>query len=82
MLVLSRRPDEAIIIGDDVEVRVLAVEGDHVKLGVSAPRHIPVHRAEVYAAIQEANRLAAGATVPDADALRVLLQRRETPPPR
>ena len=81
MLVLTRRPDEAIIVGDDVEIRVLAIEGDHVKLGVTAPRRIPVHRAEVYAAIQEANRGAAAAGVPDANALQALLKRRPPPQP-
>lgn len=69
MLVLSRRPDEAIVIGQDVEVRILAVDGDQVKLGISAPRSVAVHRAEVYAAIQEANRAAAAARVPDPAAL-------------
>lgn len=78
MLVLSRRPDEAIIIGADVEVKVLSIEGDHVKLGVTAPRAVPVHRAEVFRAIQEANRAAAAAAVPDAAALRTLLDRRSS----
>ncbi len=73
MLVLSRRPDEAIIIGADVEVKVLGIEGDHVKLGITAPRAVPVHRAEVFLAIQEANRTAAEGAVPDAAALRSLL---------
>lgn len=80
MLVLSRRPNESIVIGEDVEVRVLAIEGDHVKLGVTAPRHVPVHRGEVYAAIQEANRAAAAVPVPDAAALRSLLEQHPRPP--
>lgn len=75
MLVLTRRLEEAIIIGADVEVKVLAIEGDHVKLGITAPRSVPVHRAEVFGAIQDANRAAAAAAVPDAAALRTLLDR-------
>ncbi len=76
MLVLTRRLDEVIVIGGDVEVKVLGVAGDHVKLGVTAPRHVPVHRGEVFEALQAANRTAAEAAAPDADALRALLSRR------
>ena len=52
MLVLSRQKDESIIIGDDVEVTIVDVRGDKVRLGISAPREIPVHRKEIYEAIQ------------------------------
>ena len=52
MLVLSRQRDESIMIGDDVEITVTDVRGDKVKLGITAPRHIPVHRREVYDEIQ------------------------------
>lgn len=52
MLVLSRQKDESIIIGDDVEVTIVDVRGDKVRLGISAPRSISVHRKEVYDAIQ------------------------------
>ena len=52
MLVLSRQKDESIIIGDDVEVTIVDVRGDKVRLGITAPRNIPVHRREVYEAIQ------------------------------
>ncbi|HEY1654454.1 MAG TPA: carbon storage regulator CsrA [Candidatus Tumulicola sp.] len=48
MLVLSRRVGQSIAIGDDVRVVVVAVEGDHVTVGIQAPRELPVHRAEVY----------------------------------
>lgn len=56
MLVLSRKKGESIVIQDHIEVTVLAVEGDIVKLGISAPKHIDIFRQEVYASIQEANR--------------------------
>ena len=52
MLVLSRQKDESIIIGDDVEVTIVDVRGDKVSLGITAPKHISVHRKEVYEAIQ------------------------------
>ena len=52
MLVLSRQKDESIIIGDDVEVTIVDVRGDKVRLGITAPKTISVHRKEVYEAIQ------------------------------
>jgi len=52
MLVLSRQKDESIVIGDDVEITIVDVRGDKVRLGISAPKNIPVHRREVYDAIQ------------------------------
>lgn len=52
MLVLSRRKDESITIGENVEVRIVDVRGNKVRLGITAPKCIPVHRREVYEAIQ------------------------------
>ena len=52
MLVLSRQRDESIMIGDDVEVTIVDVRGDKVRLGITAPKSIPVHRREIYDAIQ------------------------------
>ena len=52
MLVLSRQKDESIVIGDDVYVTIVDVRGDKVRLGISAPKSISVHRKEVYEAIQ------------------------------
>lgn len=59
MLVLSRKINEAIQIGADIEVKVIAVEGDQVKLGIDAPKHIDIHRKEIYLTIQEENNRAA-----------------------
>ena len=76
MLVLSRTCEETIMIGDDVEITVLDVRGDKVRLGIRAPARIPVHRKEVYVALQEENTRAAAA---DADSLKealTLYQRR------
>jgi carbon storage regulator len=52
MLVLSRQKDESIMVGDDIEVRVLDIRGKQVRLGITAPRGISVHRKEIYEAIQ------------------------------
>ncbi|HHT49387.1 MAG TPA: carbon storage regulator CsrA [Firmicutes bacterium] len=63
MLVLTRKTNESIIIGDDVKVTVVEVKGEQVKLGISAPKRVPVHREEVYLEIQKENRKAAKAGV-------------------
>ena len=55
MLVLSRQRDETIMIGDDIEVTVVDIRGDKVRLGINAPTEIPVHRQEIYDAIQREN---------------------------
>lgn len=59
MLALSRKKDEAIVINDDIEVKVIEIKGDQVKLGISAPKSVPVYRKEVYVQIQAANKEAA-----------------------
>lgn len=59
MLVLTRQPNQSIVIGDDIVVTVLEVRGDQVRIGVRAPRSVPVHREEVYAAVVRANQAAA-----------------------
>jgi carbon storage regulator len=60
MLVLSRKLNQAIMIGDNVRIVVVSVDRDQVKLGIDAPREIPVHRSEVFEEIQRTNRQAAG----------------------
>jgi len=60
MLVLSRQKDESIMIGDEVEVTIVDVRGDKVRLGITAPRSIPVHRREVYEAIQREKKQKTG----------------------
>jgi len=52
MLVLSRNKDESIVVGDDVEITIVDVRGDKVRLGITAPKSIPVHRKEVWLAIK------------------------------
>lgn len=73
MLVLTRKPNQGVRIGADVQVRILEISDGQVRLGIVAPRWVPVHREEVYQQIQEANRQAAATSPRDvAEALRAL----------
>lgn len=56
MLALSRKIQESIIIGDNIEITILAISKDQVKLGINAPKSVPVHRKEIYIQIQEENK--------------------------
>ena len=79
MLVLSRHRDESIIIGDDIKITVVDIRGDKVRLGINAPVEIPVHRQEVYEAIQRENRQAAQM---DPNAAREAIASHPEPQPR
>jgi carbon storage regulator len=61
MLVFSRKKDEAIVIGSEIELKIISIGRDTVKVGIDAPRHITIHRKEIYLAIEEENRRAAAA---------------------
>lgn len=65
MLVLSRQRDESIMIGDNVQITIVDIRGDKVRLGIVAPNEIAVHRKEVYDAIQRENQAAAGVSAND-----------------
>ncbi len=56
MLALTRKKGETIVINDDIEITVLGTHGDQIKLGISAPKHIPVFRKEIYEQIQTENK--------------------------
>lgn len=56
MLALSRKKNEALIINNNIEITILEIKGEQVKLGISAPKEVPVYRKEVYMQIQEANK--------------------------
>ncbi|MBO5451956.1 MAG: carbon storage regulator CsrA [Lachnospiraceae bacterium] len=58
MLALSRKKGEALVINNNIEVTVLEIKGDQVKLGISAPKEVPIYRKEVYVQIQDANKAA------------------------
>lgn len=60
MLVLSRKLEQSIMVGDDIEIKIISVQGDTVKLGISAPKNVPVHRKEIYIEIKDENIRAAG----------------------
>lgn len=61
MLALSRKKNEAIIINNNIEITVLEVKGEQVKIGINAPKEVPVYRKEVYVQIQESNQEATNA---------------------
>lgn len=63
MLALSRKANESIMIGNDIEITILEVKGEQVKIGINAPKSVPVYREEVYAQIKEANKEAASDAV-------------------
>ncbi|MDE8564481.1 carbon storage regulator CsrA [Anoxybacillus rupiensis] len=69
MLVLTRKLKEAIQIGDDIEITILSINGDQVKLGISAPKQVEIHRKEVYLAIQDENQQATLASKASLDEL-------------
>lgn len=73
MLVLSRKKNESIMIGDTIEIKIISVEGDQVRIGIEAPRNLDVYRKEIYDVIQEENRLAA-TNQADWSTLRQLIQ--------
>ncbi len=77
MLVLTRRPGESVMVGDDVVVTVLDVRGEVIRLGITAPRSIQVHREEVYRELQQSNRQAAS---PSDQAVRALAKLLKPPP--
>lgn len=72
MLVLSRRANESLMIGEDVVITVLEVRGDQVRLGIKAPRSVAVHREEVYAELVRQNQEAASPAAESLDALGAL----------
>ena len=77
MLVLTRKTDESIIIGDNIAITVVAVEGDQVRLGVTAPKDIAVHRQEVYEQIKKENLEAAQSSSTDISSVLKLMSPRK-----
>jgi carbon storage regulator len=76
MLVLTRKKNESIMIGDQIELVVVSIEGDVVKLGIKAPQNIEIYRKEVYRAIQIANR-EASEKIPTMDEISKFLKNQE-----
>lgn len=75
MLVLSRKKGESIIIQEHIEVTVLGVEGDTVRIGISAPKQMDIFRKEIYLSIQESNRESTAHTQMNLDALRNMINK-------
>ena len=73
MLALARQVNESIMIGNDIEITVLEIKGDQIKLGVKAPKSVPIYRKELYVQIQEENKQAGSAV--DVEALKGLFQK-------
>lgn len=73
MLALSRKLNESIVVGNDIEITILEVKGEQVKIGINAPKSVPVYRKELYMQIQESNKEAAGAAA-NPDVLKELLK--------
>ena len=71
MLALSRKKNEALVINNNIEITILDIKGDQVKIGISAPKQIPIYRKEVYLQIQESNKAAMAPE--ELDALKGLL---------
>lgn len=73
MLALARKTGQSIVIGNDIEVCLLEIKGDQVKIGITAPKSVPVYRKEIYLQMQESNRAAAGQEI-DTEAIKKLFQ--------
>ena len=65
MLIITRRPGEKVMVGDDIVVHIMEIVGNSVRVGIEAPRSVPVYREEIWNAVRDENRAAADAT-PDA----------------
>lgn len=63
MLVLTRKPNQSIKIGEDIEIKILSIEGEQIKIGIEAPKDIEIYRKEVYISIQKENQQAAEQTI-------------------
>lgn len=66
MLALSRKLNQSIIIDDDIEITVLEIKGDQIKIGIAAPKSVPIYRKEIYTQIKDANAEAMSSSTPEA----------------
>jgi len=73
MLALSRKVNESIMIGNDIEITVLEIKGDQIKIGIKAPKYVPIYRKEIYLQILESNKEAASTEISD-EALKELFK--------
>lgn len=75
MLALARKVNQSIVIGNDIEVTILEIKGDQIKIGINAPKNVPIYRKEIYAQIQEENKSAVQEV--DLEKIRNLFEQRE-----
>lgn len=75
MLILSRKKDESIILGKDIEIVIIGIEGDQVKVGINAPKNVEIYRKEVYDAIQKENKQAANQSINIAELEKILKEK-------
>ncbi|GAC1313693.1 MAG: hypothetical protein NVSMB2_02040 [Chloroflexota bacterium] len=80
MLVLTRKPEQSLLLGDDVVITVLAIDGDRVKIGIDAPRSLSILRQEVHEQIRAANAAAASSTRPSAHTIAEALRAGQSTP--
>ncbi len=69
MLVLSRKKDQSLMIGNDIELTIIDIQGDQVKIGLRAPKNVSIYRKELYLEIQEENKKAAAAGIVELDSI-------------
>jgi len=75
MLALARKVNQSIVIGNDIEVTILEIKGDQIKIGINAPKNVPIYRKEIYTQIQEENKSAVQEV--DLEKIRNLFERKE-----
>lgn len=77
MLALSRKSNESIMIGNDIEITILDIKNDQVKIGIAAPKSVGIYRKEIYLQIQEENKKAMESSTPSLDVIAQLFQVQE-----
>ncbi len=78
MLVVTRKKDEKLIIGNEIEIQVLRIGRDNVRLGIKAPAHISIYRYEIYEAIKQENTTAVKSQIPDKETLEAIARAANT----